>query len=382
MTLESEAHAAADLLAKTLDRDGYRGWDPYDALSSPLLRRVARGRALRIAAVQTLKRCPVNLRPLLFVPRQAHTKALALFASAYALRAGEADGDVGWYLPRARRLADLLLERSVEVDGGAGFGYDFDVQTRWGSYGRNEPNAVATAFVGHALLDVAELGEGDRYREQVGRAVAFAGGTLARTSGDDRYFAYYRGATRVIHNASLLVAGLCLRAEPESDAGAVARAAVSFAVRSQREDGTWPYGEGQGLGWVDGFHTAYVLDVLGWWAGQSGDAAVRVAAERGLEAYVERLVDPDGGARATLQDRYPLDVHAAATGITTLSRLRILHPRADETADRMLVWALDQLRRRDGRFAFQRHRLYRNSVPYVRWSDGHMMLALAAYLNR
>ena len=63
-------------------------------------------------------------------------------------------------------------------------------------------------------------------------------------------------------------------------------------------------------------NTAYVLDVLGWWAGQSGDAAVGVAAERGLEAYVERLVDPDGGARATLQDRYPLDVHAAATGIT------------------------------------------------------------------
>src|SRR5262249_19578264 len=128
--------------------------------------------------------------------------------------------------------------------------------------------------------------------------------------------------------------------------------------------------------------TAYVIEVLGWWAGKSGDATVQAAAERGLEAYLERLVDPDGAARATVDDRYPIDVHAAATGITTLSRLRSLHPRADETADRMLVWTLERLRRHDGRFAFQRHRLYRNSVPYVRWSDGHMMLALAAYLNR
>jgi hypothetical protein len=382
VTLESEAHAAADLLAKTLDREGYEGWDPYDALSSPLLGRVARGRALRIGAVQTLKRCPVNLRPVLFVPRQAHTKALALFASAYAIRVRTGDGDAEWYRSRARRLADLLIDRAVEVDSGVGWGYDFDVQTRWGSYGRNEPNAVATAFVGQALLDVAELGEGDRYREQVDRAVAFAGQTLARRSGEDQYFAYYRDATRVIHNASLLVAGLCFRATPESEAGAVARAAVSFAVRSQHEDGTWPYGEGDGLGWVDGFHTAYVVEVLGWWAAQSGDATIRAAAERGLEVYVKRLVDPDGAARATLQHRYPIDIHAAATGITTLSRLRSLHPRADETADRMLVWALEQLRRHDGRFAFQRHRLYRNSVPYVRWSDGHMMLALAAYLNR
>jgi hypothetical protein len=39
------------------------------------------------------------------------------------------------------------------------------------------------------------------------------------------------------------------------------------------------------------------------------------------------------------------------------------------------------MRREDGRFIFQRRRFLRNSLPYVRWSDGHMLLALTTYLR-
>ena len=39
------------------------------------------------------------------------------------------------------------------------------------------------------------------------------------------------------------------------------------------------------------------------------------------------------------------------------------------------------MRREDGRFAFQKRRLFRASFPYARWSDGHMLLALSEYLT-
>jgi hypothetical protein len=382
MTLDSEAERAADALARAWDARSYSGWDPYDALSSPFLHRLARSRGLRIAAVQALKRCPVNLRPLLGVPRQAHTKALALFASAYALRAHTKER-AEWYDERARRLADLLLARAREDGDGLAWSYDFDVQTRWSFYACGEPNAVATAFAAQALLDVAELGDGGHYRQAVDRAVSYSIRVLARERRGNRYFAYHRGSSAVIHNASLLIAALCLRASSsEGEAAVVARSAVDYAVRSQRGDGTWPYGEEPGLSWVDGFHTAYVLESL-WSCTEHGqDEAARAAAERGLAVYLDRLVDPDGAARATIERRYPLDVHAAASGITMLSRLRGLNPRADEVAARMVAWTLARMRRRDGRFAYQQHRLYRNSLPYVRWNDGHMMLALSAYLTR
>ena len=56
--------------------------------------------------------------------------------------------------------------------------------------------------------------------------------------------------------------------------------------------------------------------------------------------------------------------------MTTLSILARHDAALAADAGRVLRWTLANLRRRDGRFAFQRHRLWRNTVPYIRWSDG------------
>jgi mannose/cellobiose epimerase-like protein (N-acyl-D-glucosamine 2-epimerase family) len=78
---------------------------------------------------------------------------------------------------------------------------------------------------------------------------------------------------------------------------------------------------------------------------------------------------------------YPIDIHAAATAIWTLSLLRERDERALPTAARVLDFTLRRLRRRDGRFAFQLRRRGRLAVPYIRWSDAHMLLALASHAD-
>jgi hypothetical protein len=105
------------------------------------------------------------------------------------------------------------------------------------------------------------------------------------------------------------------------------------------------------------------------------------ALRRGLGLYLDRLIEPDGTPRASLEGRYPIDIHAASSAVTALSRLREYDERSLATAERVLGWTLGNMTRRDGRFAFRRHRLLRNSVPYIRWSDGHMLLALSSYLD-
>jgi hypothetical protein len=174
------------------------------------------------------------------------------------------------------------------------------------------------------------------------------------------------------------VAGLVARTRGVA-AMSLAERAVAFTVARQRKDGSWPYGEGAGLTWVDGFHTAYVLDNLSRWHEATGAESVRKALERGLRFYLDRLIDSDGAARATPASRYPVDIHACATAITVLSRLRRFDHGALPAAARILDWTLEHMRRRDGRFAFQQHRRWRNAIPYVRWSDGHMLLALASF---
>ena len=152
--------------------------------------------------------------------------------------------------------------------------------------------------------------------------------------------------------------------------------------RRQRPDGSWPYGERSDLGWVDGYHTAFVLWSLHR-ALNVEEKAVRVAEalDRALDFFLARFVDPDGAVRASPDARYPVDIHSCASCVWALSALHERAKRALPTAERVLGWTLAHMRRDDGRFAFQRRRLLRASVPYVRWSDGHMLLALAEYVS-
>ena len=375
----------AEQLSRQLERDDFAGWDPYDALSSSLVGAVARTRLLRGAAIQALKRSPVNVRALLRVPKQRHAKALALLVSAYTrLAASEPDGK---WSSLAARLADRLAARAIVTGTGVGWGYEFDVQTRWGYYRAGQPNAVVTAFAAHSLLDLGALAPSGASSETeatelVDRALRYAASDLVVGSGGERYFGYFAGSTTAIHNASLLIASVAARrAEPGSEVAAHAEAAVAYSLARQRADGSWPYGEHERLQWVDGYHTAYVLEALARWSERYDDRRVDEARARGLDLYLSRLVDPDGAPRMTLDSRYPIDIHCCSSGITALCALARHDARALPNAARILNWTLGAMRRRDGRFAFQRGRFIRNSVPYVRWNDAHMLLALASYLT-
>jgi hypothetical protein len=381
--VRAAAQVAASLSRAVRGLD-FADWDVYDALASPLLEGVARTALARQVVLQALKRSPVNVRGPLRVPKLHHTKGLALFASAYArLALLDPAGPGSPAAALAAVLGDRLAARAIEHPaGGAGWGYDFPMQTRWGRYRAGEPNAVGTAFGGHALLDVAEATGDASYAALAARAAAFSLDALLVERGGERFFAYYEGASAAIHNSSLLLAALCARALERGDERLAGAAdAVAFSVACQRPDGSWPYGEEDNLGWVDGFHTAYNLDALDVWQRATGDEPAREALERGLELYLERLIDPDGAARASLGSRYPVDIHAVATAISTLTTLSRRGFETGETADRVLDWTLANMRRSDGRFAFQKHRRYRNSVPYIRWGDGHMLLGLANYLT-
>jgi hypothetical protein len=367
--------AAFDRLSARLEAEGFSGRDPYDALASPLLAACARGRIARIACIQAVKRSPVDLRPLLRVPPLAHTKGLALAASAHA-KVAHLDPS-GRCARIALELADRLVERAVPGSAGEGYGYDFDVQTRWGFYRHGQPNAVATAFAADAFLDCAALGRHDLLG-RAAAALAYARAELLREDDGERWFAYYRGSTTPVHNASMLLAGAIARLpDPPPELLAAAEAATAFTVRRQRADGSWPYGEAPQLSWVDGYHTAYLLEALRRSHSASGDPATLAALETGLAVYVDRLIDPDGAPRATLEQRFPVESHAAGSAVSTLTRLGRRDARARAVAARVVTFALARLARDDGRFAYQLRARRRVDTPFVRWSDGHMLLGLA-----
>jgi hypothetical protein len=380
MASTTAIRSVAAKLSTVLQADGFAGWDPYDALTAPAIHSLARSRLTRGAAIQILKRSPVNPRRLLGVPKQSHTKALALLVSAYSNLA-RVDSS-GRYEELAANLADHLAGRAIPFIEGAAFAYDFDVQTRWGYYRAGQPNAVATAFAAHALLDAGSLTGNESYFELARATATFATSRLLVERENARFFAYVQGSKVPIHNASVLIAGVCARCtEPGSVEWAAADDAMRYTLGHQREDGSWPYGEQAGLEWVDGFHTAYVLESLARWHAATGDEAVETAITRGLDLYLKALIERDGLPRASIERRYPVDIHAASSAVTALSRLDRYSPWALLVAERVLDWTLRRMSRSDGRFAYQLHRYHRNSTPYIRWNDSHMLLALSSYLR-
>ena len=362
-------------LSAALEAVDFQGWDPYDALSSPLLRAAGRTPMVRQAAIQSFKRLPVNLRPLVGVRTRRHTKALALCVSAYALL-GRIPG-----FDRSRALGDALAEDLARraVTDGVGWAYDFDVQTRWGFYPAGKPNAVVTSFAIHALFDAASLPDADpRFTELAEAACQAALETLLTKTPGGWYFEYYEGSGIPIHNANLLVASAVARCpKAGQQAHEAVRRAAAFTVSHQRPDGSWPYGEGRELGWVDGYHTAYNLVSLARCSETAEDSRVEAAIDGGLAFYIRRLFEPSGAPRATVDRLYPIDIHGASSAIWALATLRHRSADALPLAERVLDWTLARMQREDGRYAFQLHARHRKSVPYVRWSDAHMLLALA-----
>jgi len=72
--------ASINLLDTWLENHKFLGWDPHDALNSPLLKKLSfENRLLGIFWVQLLKRLPINLRPLLGVPKGYNPRAWGCF---------------------------------------------------------------------------------------------------------------------------------------------------------------------------------------------------------------------------------------------------------------------------------------------------------------
>ncbi len=108
---------------------------------------------------------------------------------------------------------------------------------------------------------------------------------------DRQIFAYHPDSTELIHNANLLGAALISRLLP---ADTSPRAAVSSTLAAQAADGSWPYGSGaKNLGFVDSFHTGYVLSCLVPFADRDD---VSAALARGAAYYTRQFFDRGGRA--------------------------------------------------------------------------------------
>lgn len=142
-------------LEERIHADAYRGYDPYDALTSPLFKLpiLNQQKTLRWGVQQVLKRLPFNVRPLLFIPKGYNPVTLGLCLQAYtALKRVFPDKSAFYDAQSAVCLAELQRLQSKGYSG-ACWGYDFDWEARYARIPAYTPTVVATGFITHALFE-------------------------------------------------------------------------------------------------------------------------------------------------------------------------------------------------------------------------------------
>jgi len=395
----------AGVILKSAIHDNFRGSDPYDGLNSKLLSPfIRRSRLFRLALIQLVKRCPLNLRPFLRIRDITNPKGLALFLSGIS---DFPEIDKSGELKEV--LGDSLLSMASKTDGSAafvknrkpisgivagiaenisvlslGWGYSFPWQSRAFLQPAWFPTVVCTNFVLDSLSDSAN----PAVSIIAGASAQFVTRSLKRYEDDTGIcFSYSPDDRTRVFNASLFGAKILANAAQYSEENrkewtALAQKAVEYVIARQNDDGSWFYGEDEHWQWIDNLHTGFILESLADISKLLGTSKWDDCITSGLSYYRDVLFEPDGTAKYYATRKYPLDPHSFAQGAITFLKLTDYYPDGRETAKRILNKGIDFLwdEVKSG-FIFQRHRWHKNPVVHMRWSQAWMFRALCLYLK-
>jgi hypothetical protein len=374
-----------DLVEQSLGRleahlvaERFRGYDPYDALCSPLFRLpfLRSAKWPRLAAQQALKRLPYNVRPLLGIRKSYDPVTLAFVLEGSAYRALVDTDRVELHRARAVQcVSELALLRSRGFSGDC-WGYPFDWEARYGRLPATTPTIVATGIVTNALFVAYRLLQLEDAFEMCKSAARFVLEDLPRTVEDSTFcWGYYASDTQRVLNATMKGARLCAQIYSVTGDDAFLEPAAQtaeYVARHQREDGSWPYAVGDARQWADNFHTAYILDAFDSYERCTGDDRFQSAKERGWRHYREQFFLDDRIPRYYPEKTYPIDATACAQSLLTLCRFGDV-----ETASQVAGWTIGNMQRADGHFAYQVRRQRVVSIPYMRWSSAYMYAGLS-----
>ena len=362
----------------------WAGYDPYDALNSRVFKALPflNFKLARLALTQGVKRCPINLRPLLLVPKTPNPKGIALFLSSLiklskiGLVAGDKEIDM---------MANKLLALRSPDERYSCWGYNFDWQTRGELVPKGSPNIICSTFAANALLDAYEISQKSQWLFAAVSAADFILNMLFwRDSGSIACFSYTPLGRSEIHNANLFGAALLCRIslitgrkmflEPALDS-------ARYSVGKQHEDGSWDYGELPIQRWIDNFHTGFNLVALRRIKQYCGTAEFDTAIRRGLEFYRDHFFREDGAPRYFHDATYPIDIHGVAQSIITLVEFRDFNGENMPLGHSVLNWGLKNMCDVRGFFYFQKLPYFTVRIPFMRWSQAWMLMALSTLIE-
>lgn len=366
----------------------FTGYDPYDGLNStifntfPFLKKPN----FQLVWIQLFKWSPINFRKVAGIKKEQNPKGLGLFLSGYCnlYKKSSSEHD----LSKINFLIKEIEKCRINDFSGVCWGYNFDWQSRAFFQPKGTPSVVVTSFVACALLDAYEVTKNYSLLKDARSACDFVLKDLNRTyDGDGDYSLSYSPLDHTqVFNASLLGARLLSRTfshTHEKHLIEESRKIVSFVCKHQHTNGSWTYSPLSFHSWIDNFHTGYNLECIHTYQSISGDDSFREYFKAGLDYYLNTFFDKSGIPRYYSHSVYPIDMHTTAQLIVTLSKLSLIKQNK-ELVDKALLWGFENMFDQEkGYFYYYKTNYYTIKIPYMRWTQSWMFLALSHYqLNK
>lgn len=366
-----------------LIREEFKGYDPYDTLNSWIPFRYF-GLWVAVLATQFQKRNPLNIRCLLGIKKSVNPKAFGLFLKSYSLLYGHTRDPK--YLEKAEYFFRYLESHYSKGYSGYCWGYHFP----WASPGkmvdRFVPNAVSTGFIIQGLYEYYLVSGNHKVLEIIDSASKFVLEDLPVTEDEDGICVSYTPLWKdLCFNASLLAAevlAINFKLAGKIEHREFSIKALEWVISHQKKDGRWNYSINPDTGkerqQID-FHQGYVLVSINSIANLLGldNPEYRSALENGLHFYRNHQFFSNGVSKWRIPKVWPVEIHNQSQGIITFSLLNRFGKDYLEFARKIAEWTLANMQNQDkGYFYYKKGQFLINKIPFIRWSQAWMFLAL------
>lgn len=372
-------------LEKWIEEHDYKGYEPFDGLSSSLRPLTFGSLFLERILIQMVRRSLLNIRPLLNIKPLDSTIGRGYMARSYLVMLN-ITGDQG-YADKIENCLEWLIKNKSSGYEEFCWGKHFDFASRGGRYPKFEPITVWTSLIGMAFLDAYDMWGENKYLDIADSACKWIL-NLSRNKTDTGICLSYTGLGEngsTIHNHNMLAAALLARTStylPKDEYCETAKSAMQYSCTRQNADGSWYYGEEPMFHWIDNFHTGYNLDSLKCYIESTDDNMYTGNMQRGIDFYKSHFFEKNGRPKYYHNKTYPVDSQCIAQSIDTLANFVDYDLSILDLSLKVARWAIKNMQDEAGFFYYRQYPFIKVKTPMLHWAQATMYKALSLLLKK
>ena len=369
-----------------IESNNYEGFDPYDALKSPFFKLpiLRSNKIIRFGTQQLVKRFPVNMRKLLFVPKGLNPVTLGLCIQAYSYLSEVFPDLKEEYLCKIDNLIAELENLISPGYSGSCWGYDFDWEARYAPIPAYQPTIVATGFIVNSLFECYKITGNEKAKELIINTRDFILKDINRSYANNGTFcfSYSPFDKQIVYNASMKgvrILSFIYCFTNDTELKRIAHKAIDYVIDSQNDDGSWYYAKRSSGEWVDNYHSGYILDCMNDFINYFNPTDIKYikVLELGLEYYVNNFFEDNRIPKFYDIKIYPIDCTSAAQSILTLTKFG-----KQNLAWNIAKYMIDNMQNKEGYFYFRKFKYYQIKTSFMRWSNAWMYASLTFLLYK